>query len=70
MEVSDSGRIRNELQTVVSRALEHLGDGAVRVRFDPIEGVVLPAGRRARVRDALLWYKRDHPVWFRWLEAA
>ena len=36
VKISDSGRIRNELQTLCSEALEHLNDGKMRLYFDRI----------------------------------
>jgi len=70
VKISDSGRIRNELQTLVSEALEHFGDDGIRVHFDRIEDAVLPPAKRERIREVLAWYKRNHPTWFRWLEIA
>jgi hypothetical protein len=68
VKISDSGRIRNELQTLISPALEHLAGGGIRVRFERIEEAVLSRERQARLREVLRWYKRHHPVWFAWLE--
>lgn len=68
VKVSDSGRIRNELQTICSEALEYFGDDGVRVRFGEIDDAVLPPDKRRTVRRVLEWYKEHHPVWFRWLE--
>ncbi len=67
VKVSDSGRIRNELQTLVSQALEYDGE-RIRVHFDRIDEKVLPAERQRRIREVLEWYKAQHPVWFGWLE--
>ena len=67
VKVSDSGRIRNELQTMIPQALEHDGD-RIRVRFERINDRVLSADKQARVRTVLEWYKAHHPVWFEWLE--
>ena len=69
VKISDSGRIRNELQTLISQALEYEGDG-VRVHFDRIDDKVLPLAQQAVVRRVLEWYKQNHPVWFGWLELA
>ena len=41
VKISDSGRIRNELQTMFSQALEHDGD-RIRVHFDRIDEKVMP----------------------------
>jgi hypothetical protein len=67
VKVSDSGRIRNELQTMIPQALEHEGD-RIRVHFDKINEMVLPADKQATIRSVLQWYKAHHPVWFEWLE--
>jgi hypothetical protein len=67
--VSDSGRIRNELQTLCSQALEYERH-TIRIHFDRIDdAVVLPAKKRV-IREVLEWYKQNHPVWFSWLEIA
>lgn len=69
VKISDSGRIRNELQTLCSQALEY-ADQTIRVHFDRIdEQVILPEKQRI-IRQVLEWYKRNHPVWFSWLEIA
>lgn len=67
VKISDSGRIRNELQTMFSQALEHDGE-KIRVFFDRIDESVMPAEKRAKIRNVLEWYKANHPVWFGWLE--
>jgi hypothetical protein len=67
VKISDSGRIRNELQTMIPQALEHDGD-RIRVRFERINEMVLPRDKQERVRAVLRWYKTNHPVWFEWLE--
>ncbi|MCM2316247.1 MAG: hypothetical protein NDJ92_13955 [Thermoanaerobaculia bacterium] len=67
VKISDSGRIRNELQTMFSQALEHDGE-TIRVFFDRVDDSVMPAEKRARIRTVLEWYKANHPVWFSWLE--
>jgi hypothetical protein len=66
VKISDSGRIRNELQTLISQALEFDGD-SIRVHFDRIDEKVLPRPQQALIREVLHWYKREHPVWFDWL---
>ena len=69
VKVSDSGRIRNELQTLCSQALEYT-DHTIRIRFDRIgDEVMLPEKQRV-IRQVLEWYQRNHPVWFSWLEIA
>jgi hypothetical protein len=69
VKVSDSGRIRNELQTMLSQALEHDGD-VIRVHFDRVDERVMPREKQDAVRRVLEWYKANHPVWFGWLEIA
>ncbi len=67
VKISDSGRIRNELQTMIPQALEHNGE-RIRVHFDRINELVLPREKQAAIRKVLEWYKVNHPVWFKWLE--
>lgn len=67
VKISDSGRIRNELQTMLSQALEYDGD-VIRIHFDRIDELVLPREKQQRIERALRWYKEHHPVWFEWLE--
>ena len=67
VKISDSGRIRNELQTMFSQALEHDGD-RIRVHFSRVDERVLPREKQAAIRKVLEWYKANHPVWFEWLE--
>jgi len=70
VKISDSGRIRNELQTLCSEALEHRSDGIIRVHFDRIPPEVISGRDQEVLRDVLTWYKRHHPLWFDWLELA
>jgi hypothetical protein len=67
VKVSDSGRIRNELQTMLSQALEHDGE-RIRVHFDRVDEKVMPREKQDAIRRVLRWYKANHPVWFSWLE--
>lgn len=67
VKISDSGRIRNELQTLISQALEYDGD-RIRVHFDRIDDKVLPREKQRRIREILEWYRAEHPVWFSWLD--
>jgi hypothetical protein len=67
VKVSDSGRIRNELQTLVSQALEYDGD-SILVHWDRVDEKVLPKDKQAVIRQVLEWYKANHPVWFSWLK--
>ncbi len=70
VKVSDSGRIRNELQTLCSDALEHFGEESIRVHFDLIGEAVMAPEKKIFIRKVLEWYKRRHPLWFNWLEIA
>jgi hypothetical protein len=66
VKVSDSGRIRNELQTLCSQALEYTDDTIV-VHFDRINDDVILPEHRGTIRKVLEWYQENHPVWFSWL---
>ncbi len=68
VKVSDSGRVRNELQTLCSEALEFPGNGRIRVDMSRVDDAVLAPEIRARFDEVLRWYKKRHPIWFRWLE--
>jgi hypothetical protein len=68
VKISDSGRIRNELQTLCSEAIEYLPDDHMLVRFDLIDESVLPRDKKELIREVLDWYKANHPIWFNWLE--
>jgi hypothetical protein len=68
--ISDSGRIRNELQTMCSEALDHLAGGRIRVHFDRIPPEVIALTDQQRLREILEFYKTNHPVWFAWLDLA
>jgi hypothetical protein len=67
VKISDSGRIRNELQTMFSQALEHDGD-SIRIHFDRIDDKVVPREKQKTIRKVLEWYRENHPAWFSWLE--
>jgi hypothetical protein len=69
VKISDSGRIRNELQTMLSQALEYDGD-VVRVHFDRLDEQVVPRDKQEIIRRVLTWYRANHPVWFGWLDIA
>jgi len=69
VKVSDSGRLRNELQTLCSQALEYTEE-TIRVHFDRINDDVIRPEHRRTIREVLEWYKENHPVWFSWLELA
>jgi hypothetical protein len=67
VKISDSGRIRNELQTMLPQALEHDGE-RIRVHFERINEMVMSRDKQVVIRKVLEWYKVNHPVWFEWLE--
>jgi hypothetical protein len=68
VKISDSGRIRNELQTLCAEAIEYLPDDRMVVHFDRIDDEVMPPDKKALIREVLDWYRAEHPVWFGWLE--
>lgn len=68
VKISDSGRLRNELQTLCSEALEHFGESGIRVHFDRISDDVIFPENQVVLREVLAWYKQNHPLWFSWLE--
>jgi hypothetical protein len=68
VKISDSGRIRNELQTLASEAIEYLPDGRMRLHLDRVDDAVLPADKKRLIEEVLRWYKENHPIWFAWLE--
>ena len=65
---SDSGRIRNELQTLCVEALEFHGDNEIRVHFDRIPKEVISEQDQKLLLEVLTWYKSTHPIWFDWLD--
>lgn len=69
VKISDSGRIRNELQTLCTEALEFRGD-SIRIHFDRIPDNVISPEHQAVLLDVLTWYKQAHPFWFSWLMLA
>jgi len=68
IKISDSGRIRNELQTLCSGALEYFDSYKIRVHFDMIPEDVISKKKQLILRKILEWYKENHPIWFKWLE--
>jgi hypothetical protein len=68
VKISDSGRIRNELQTLCSEALEHGKGRSMKLYFDRIPPDVISKKDQELVREVLEWYKKHHPIWFSWLE--
>lgn len=67
VKISDSGRIRNELQTLCAEALEFPSRDTMRVVFDRIPESIFSEEKKERLGELLRWYKERHPVWFRWL---
>jgi hypothetical protein len=67
VKISDSGRIRNELQTLASEALDYIENDQICVVFDRIDEAVLTKDKQDLIRNVLSWYKENHPIWFRWL---
>ena len=68
VKISDSGRIRNELQTLCSEALEFIGEERIRIYLDRISTDVIPMDKQKKLMKILQWYKVHHPLWFNWLE--
>jgi hypothetical protein len=68
--ISDSGRIRNELQTLCSEALEFPEQDHIRVHFDRIPPEVISPVFQVKLLEILRWYKKHHPIWFAWLDIA
>ncbi len=65
--ISDSGRIRNELQTLCSEALDYFGDN-IRICFDRIPTDMFSREEQEILLEVLQWYVDHHPMWFGWLE--
>jgi hypothetical protein len=70
VKISDSGRIRNELQTLCSEALEPLPGDRIKVHFEQIDDAVMPHDKKRLIQEVLTWYKEKHPIWFQWLETS
>jgi hypothetical protein len=70
VKISDSGRIRNELQTLCAEALEFYDADHIRVHFDKIPPEVISLENQRKLLEVLRWYKSRHPIWFSWLEIA
>jgi len=68
VKISDSGRIRNELQTLCAEALEFTDGNRIRLRFDRIPEAIIPPDKQVTLGQVLRWYKKRHPVWFAWLD--
>jgi len=68
VKISDSGRIRNELQTLCSEAISYLPNDHMMIDFDLVDESVLAHDKKELIRQVLTWYKSEHPLWFEWLE--
>ncbi len=68
VKISDSGRIRNELQTLCAEALEFYDADHIRVHFDKIPPEVISLDNQRKLLEVLRWYKSRHPIWFSWLD--
>ncbi len=67
VKISDSGRIRNELQTLCSDALTYFGN-TVELEFNKISRATISPENQEKLRQILTWYKENYPIWFEWLE--
>ena len=67
VKISDSGRIRNELQTLCSEALEYK-ENHIGIHFDRIHPDVISHENQKSLLEVLKWYKKYHPIWFSWLD--
>ena len=67
VKISDSGRIRNELQTLCMDSLEYEGDKVV-LKLERISKAMISKQDQKLLRKVLQWYKQNYPVWFEWLE--
>jgi hypothetical protein len=67
VKISDSGRIRNELQTLCMEALDFSSDQRMTIHFDRIPKEVFSSAHRKTLLEVLTWYKEQHPLWFDWL---
>ncbi len=68
VKISDSGRIRNELQTLCSEAIEFTGEENMILHFSKISSNVIPDEKQDVLFGILKWYVNEHPMWFSWLE--
>ncbi len=67
VKISDSGRIRNELQTLCMDALEYEGNKIV-LKLERISKAMISKQDQKLLKKILQWYKQNYPVWFEWLE--
>ncbi|WP_372366974.1 hypothetical protein [Candidatus Uabimicrobium sp. HlEnr_7] len=68
VKVSDSGRIRNELQTLCSEALEYLDGNCIKIYLNRIPVDVITQEKQKILEEVLTWYRKNHPTWFSWLQ--
>ena len=68
VKISDSGRIRNELQTLCSEAIEYTRDRRLRFYLERIPDEVISPKHQEILLAVLRWYQERHPLWFQWLE--
>jgi hypothetical protein len=68
VKISDSGRVRNELQTLCADALEYHENHSIEIHFARIPPEVISLHDQALLMEVLRWYKEHHPIWFHWLE--
>ena len=45
-----------------------VADDRMVVHFDEIDDAVLPPDKKALIQEVLVWYQKEHPIWFRWLQ--
>ena len=57
VKISDSGRIRNELQTLCSEALEFIGNERICLHCDRIIPEIIPPEQKRELVEILNWYK-------------
>ncbi len=67
VKISDSGRIRNELQTLCSDALEFQEDEKIILHLSMISDDVISPDDQKKIKEILHWYLKEHPIWFSWL---
>jgi len=67
VKISDSGRIRNELQTLCSEALEHIEGDGIKIHSEKIAEDVISTQDQKTLKEILTWYRKNHPIWFDWL---
>lgn len=67
VKISDSGRIRNELQTLCAAALEYI-QGTMILHFNKIPAATISRDDQKKLKEILSWYKQNYTIWFEWLE--